>query len=89
MNDQILALDPINPQVAARMARTFERWKRFEPKRQTLMKTSLEQTRGDQWIVEGDHRGRDQGPGVNPADPFQRPFGCDMNSSITSGGGWI
>ena len=42
MNDQILALDPINPQVAARMARTFERWKRFEPKRQTLMKTSLE-----------------------------------------------
>jgi aminopeptidase N len=43
MGAQILALDPINPQVAARMARNFERWKRFEPKRQALMKTALEQ----------------------------------------------
>jgi aminopeptidase N len=43
MGEQILALDPINPQVAARMARNFERWKRFEPKRRALMKTALEQ----------------------------------------------
>ena len=43
MSEQILALDPINPQVAARMARNFERWKRFEPKRQALMKKTLEQ----------------------------------------------
>jgi aminopeptidase N len=43
MSEQILALDPVNPQVAARMARNFERWKRFEPKRQALMKTALEQ----------------------------------------------
>ena len=43
MREQILALDPINPQVAARMARNFERWKRFEPKRQALMKAALEQ----------------------------------------------
>ncbi len=43
MGEQILALDPINPQVAARMARNFERWKRFEPKRQALMKAALEQ----------------------------------------------
>jgi len=35
MIEQILALDPINPQVAARMARNFERWKRFEPKRRS------------------------------------------------------
>jgi aminopeptidase N len=42
MVEQILALDPINPQVTARMARHFERWKRFEPKRQTLMKGALE-----------------------------------------------
>jgi aminopeptidase N len=43
MGEQILALDPINPQIAARMARNFERWKRFEPKRQGLMKAALEQ----------------------------------------------
>jgi aminopeptidase N len=43
MGEQILALDPINPQVAARMARNFERWKRLEPKRRALMKTALEQ----------------------------------------------
>jgi aminopeptidase N len=43
LGEQILALDLINPQVAARMARNFERWKRFEPKRQALMKAALEQ----------------------------------------------
>jgi aminopeptidase N len=42
MREQILALDPLNPQVAARMARNFERWKRFEPKRKRLMKSVLE-----------------------------------------------
>jgi aminopeptidase N len=44
MGEQIRALDPINPQVAARMVRYFERWKRFEPKRRALMKSVLEQT---------------------------------------------
>jgi aminopeptidase N len=34
-------LGPINPQVAARMARNFERWKRFEPKRKGMMKAAL------------------------------------------------
>ena len=43
MRKQIMALDVINPQVAARLARNFERWKRFEPKRQALMKKVLEQ----------------------------------------------
>jgi len=43
MRKQIVALDVINPQVAARLARNFERWKRFEPKRQALMKKVLEQ----------------------------------------------
>jgi aminopeptidase N len=43
MGEQIRALDPINPQVAARLARNFERWKRFEPKRRALMKSVLEQ----------------------------------------------
>jgi aminopeptidase N len=44
MGEQIRLLDPINPQVAARMVRNFERWKRFEPKRRTLMRSVLEQT---------------------------------------------
>ncbi|MGH2412453.1 MAG: aminopeptidase N C-terminal domain-containing protein, partial [Microcystaceae cyanobacterium] len=43
MAEQIAALDPINPQVAARMARYFERWKRFDSNRQTQMKAVLEQ----------------------------------------------
>ena len=47
MAEQILALDPINPQVAARTARNFERWKRFEPKRRALMKAALKQIAAD------------------------------------------
>jgi aminopeptidase N len=43
MGDQIRLLDSINPQVAARMVRNFERWKRFEPGRRALMKSVLEQ----------------------------------------------
>jgi aminopeptidase N len=45
MADQVAALDPINPQVAARMARYFERWKRFDQGRQRLMKAALEHLR--------------------------------------------
>jgi aminopeptidase N len=36
-------LDAINPQVASRMVRNFERYKRFEPGRRALMRASLEQ----------------------------------------------
>jgi len=43
MAEQIKALDPLNPQVAARMARNFERWKRFDAHRQQLMQTVLEE----------------------------------------------
>ena len=32
--DQIIALDKLNPQVAARMARAFDRWKKFDAGRQ-------------------------------------------------------
>ncbi|MCW5622369.1 MAG: DUF3458 domain-containing protein, partial [Burkholderiales bacterium] len=31
--DRILALDPINPQIAARLARAFDRWKKFDATR--------------------------------------------------------
>ena len=40
--DQILALDAINPQVAARIVSSFNQWKRYEPRRGRLMKAELE-----------------------------------------------
>jgi aminopeptidase N len=39
---QVIALDSINPQVAARLARALDRWRRFEPMRQTSMRKALE-----------------------------------------------
>jgi aminopeptidase N len=39
--EQIAALDPINPQVAARLTRNLERWKRFDASRQKLMTDAL------------------------------------------------
>jgi aminopeptidase N len=42
MVEQSLALDAINPQVAARMVRNLERYKRFEPRRRALMRAALE-----------------------------------------------
>jgi aminopeptidase N len=42
MTTEIAALDAINPQLAARMARSFERWKRFDRDRQQLMKAELQ-----------------------------------------------
>ena len=35
-------LDPINPQVAARLARCFDRWKRFDGEHQCHAKAALE-----------------------------------------------
>jgi aminopeptidase N len=43
--DQVIRLDPLNPQVAARMARAFDRWKRFDPQRQAKAKAALERIR--------------------------------------------
>ena len=40
--DLILALDPINPQTAARFVPPLGRWRRMEPKRAALMKEQLE-----------------------------------------------
>jgi aminopeptidase N len=40
--EQVLALDAINPQVAARLARALDRWRRFERTRQTAMREALE-----------------------------------------------
>ncbi len=43
--DQIIALDQINPQVAARIARCFDRWKRFDDARQAAARAQLERIR--------------------------------------------
>jgi aminopeptidase N len=43
--DQIIALNALNPQLAARMARSFDRWKRFDEKRQVHAKKQLERIR--------------------------------------------
>jgi len=40
--DQVIALDTINPQMAARMASAFNRWTRYDPVRKDLMKESLQ-----------------------------------------------
>ncbi|MFT3849665.1 MAG: aminopeptidase N [Propionivibrio sp.] len=39
---QIAALDPINPQVASRLARSFDRWRRFDAGRQAHARAALE-----------------------------------------------
>ncbi len=40
--DRVLELDPLNPQVAARMLRAMARWRRYDPARQALMRRELE-----------------------------------------------
>jgi len=42
MVEQLVALDAVNPQVASRLARNFERYRRFEPRRRALMRAALE-----------------------------------------------
>ena len=39
--EQIAGLDPLNPQVAARLARCFDRWKRFDTPRQNHARAAL------------------------------------------------
>ncbi len=40
--EQVLALDAINPQVAARLARALDRWRAHTPKQRALMQLALE-----------------------------------------------
>ncbi|MEN9314871.1 MAG: aminopeptidase, partial [Pseudomonadota bacterium] len=41
--EQVAALDALNPQIAARMARALDRWRHFTPDRQALMRAALEE----------------------------------------------
>jgi aminopeptidase N len=43
--ERVLELDTLNPQVAARMARGFDRWRKFDAARQTLVRAQLERIR--------------------------------------------
>lgn len=40
--DRVIELDPLNPQMAARMAAAFNRWKRYDEDRKVLMKAQLQ-----------------------------------------------
>ena len=42
LEKQILRLNARNPQVAARLARAFSRWRHYDPPRQALMRATLE-----------------------------------------------
>jgi len=53
--DQVLELDQINPQVAARMATSFTRWRRFDEQRQAMMKRELERISGSAKLSEDVH----------------------------------
>ena len=44
--EQVIALDAINPQVASRLARALDRWRRYAPALQIQMKRSLQQVAG-------------------------------------------
>jgi aminopeptidase N len=48
--DQILRLDKLNPQVAARMSRGFDRWKKFDSRRQGRAKAALHRIRDSEGL---------------------------------------
>ena len=42
---QVVTLNALNPQIAARMLNSFTRWRKYDPSRQALMRTELERIR--------------------------------------------
>jgi aminopeptidase N len=48
--DQILALDPLNPQIAARLSRAFDRWRKFDGGRQHHARAQLERIQGTEGL---------------------------------------
>ena len=43
--DQVIALNALNPQVAARMARAYDRWRKFDQRRQAKARAELSRIR--------------------------------------------
>ncbi|MGL4342942.1 MAG: aminopeptidase N C-terminal domain-containing protein, partial [Lactococcus lactis] len=48
--DHIIELDKINPQIAARLASSFNRWTKVDAGRRELMKQELERIRGTEGL---------------------------------------
>jgi aminopeptidase N len=48
--DQVIALDRLNPQVASRLARAFDRWKKYDAGRQAHARAALESIRDAQGL---------------------------------------
>ncbi|MGH8502467.1 MAG: aminopeptidase N [Gammaproteobacteria bacterium] len=46
LSEQVLRLDPLNPQMAARLVKSFSQWKKHEPRRRALQKAELESIAG-------------------------------------------
>jgi aminopeptidase N len=45
LSDHVIAIDAMNPQIAARLVSAFTLWKRYDEKRGALMKGQLERIR--------------------------------------------
>jgi aminopeptidase N len=43
--DRVLELEALNPQIAARITRAFDRWKKFDERRQAMARAALERIR--------------------------------------------
>jgi aminopeptidase N len=39
--ERVLEIDPLNPQLAARLARALDRWRKFTPERREAMRNAL------------------------------------------------
>ena len=48
--EQVLALDALNPEIAARLARALDNWSRFVPALRTPMQAALQQVRGHEGL---------------------------------------
>jgi aminopeptidase N len=44
--EQVIALDALNPQVASRLARAMDRWRRYAPALQWQMREALQKVAG-------------------------------------------
>jgi len=42
LTEQVIVLNALNPQIAARLLGAFTRWRKYDPERQTLMRVQLE-----------------------------------------------
>jgi aminopeptidase N len=51
--DQIIRLDPVNPQIAARLMSPFTSWRRYDSQRQGLMREQMERIAGQKNLSAG------------------------------------